>query len=76
MKTLRMARNIAALFILLMGLLASHPGVGHAQARSVKLCGYKPGSNGCYPSKGGGCLEGQKCKQGEPCQNWGCVGGL
>ena len=72
MKILRLARNIAALFILGVALLASQPGVGLLHAANHKSCGYKPGkgcvSDGvnCYESNCGG-------KSGFPCPNSGCI---
>ncbi len=74
MKTLRIARNVAALFILLMGLLAAQPGVGRVQANS-RGCGLKFGANGCFFTANGTCQE-TKCVKGGPCADWGCVQGI
>ena len=74
MKTLRIARNIAALFIVLMGLLASQPGFGGVQPDRPRVCGYKPGANGCFNNGPGPCQE-TKCVKGGPCADWGCVSG-
>lgn len=75
MKILRVVRNVAALFILVMGLLASQPGVGRVQA-SERQCGYKPGASGCFFGfKNGSCHDSQ-CVKGAPCPNYGCVSGF
>ena len=60
-----------AVFILLTGLLASHRGVGSAQA-FTRLCGYKPGRNGCSFDKNSGTCHDTPCKGGV-CVNQGCV---
>ena len=65
MKTLRLLRNIAALFIFGAALLVPRPAVG---------------LGGCLPSTGfnctkgggpGGCTE-SPCTAGQPCNNQGC----
>ena len=68
MKTLRLLRNIAALFILMMALLAMWPGVGIAHADG-KGCLIKKGFN-CLIGVNGGCTE-QACKGGL-CTDTGC----
>ncbi len=68
MKTLRIVRNIAALFILMMASLALQPrgGVAHA---ALKACLVKTGFN-CIIAANGGCTE-QRCT-GAPCEDLGC----
>ena len=71
MKTLRLLRNIAVLFILVMGLLASRPGpaVAHAAGKS---CGFKLG-HGCRFDKSGHC-QNISCAKFDPfCPNTGCM---
>ncbi len=65
MKTLRLLRNIAALFILV-ALLASRP-----SAASNNSCVSKTGYSGCSSDKNGNCVD-QKCTPGSFCANWGC----
>ena len=72
MKTLRLLRNIAALFILVAALLVYWPGVGSLQASNGKSClGTKVGFNCGYDSNGN-CSE-TKCVPGQACANAGCV---
>lgn len=74
MKTLRVVRNIAALFILGMALLGSRPGVGVAHAAGGKSCGYKKGFSGCYIDTSGNCQEGGHCRNKVGfCPDQGCV---
>ena len=67
MKTLRLLRNIAVLFLLVMGLLAVRPQLGHA---GNKYCFLKFGYNCSVDSKGN-CQE-SKCTGGY-CNDSGCV---
>jgi len=69
MKTLRLFRDIGVLFILLISLLASRPGVGVSHA-SRKFCFLKFGYN-CSINKNGNCAE-SKCT-GLFCQDAGCT---
>ena len=70
MKTLRTARNIAALFIFAMALLSLRPGMGVAHAAvKGKICGYKKGSSVCFTDANGNCQE-------VPCHNAGKTGGF
>ena len=74
MKTLRIVRNIAALFILFMALLAARSGPIFAHAdkpQGVKLCSPKPGYN-CEYNLHGNCVE-QKCNGHSYCNGFGCV---
>ena len=75
MKTLRLIRNIAVLFILVMGLLTWKPELGVSRADHVKQCQYKPGYAGCNFKKGSGTCTDQKCNgsNGAICSNVGCV---
>lgn len=68
MKTLRIVRNIAALFILMIALLALRLGVGVAHA-NPKACFFKVGYN-CSIDKNGNCSS-QKCT-GASCNNAAC----
>lgn len=72
MKTLRLLRNIAALFILAMALLASRPGLRIMYADNKTVCFY-PGKTGfnCNFDSNGNCYE-TKCVAGQPCSNGGC----
>jgi hypothetical protein len=70
MKTLRLLRNIAALFILVAALLLSRPGVEFAGTRS---CAFRLGFNGCIFSADGSCQDVGKCNPGQPCANFGCT---
>lgn len=74
MKPLRVLRNIAVLFLLLLVLFALQPGVGRVQANS-RGCGFKVGANGCFFTTNGTCQE-TKCVKGGPCADWGCVQGI
>jgi len=74
MKTLRLLRNIAALFILLMALLASHP--GGARADNTLPFGCKPSKNATACSRQ--CYDGRcicsmrSCAAGSPCPYTEC----
>lgn len=71
MKTLRLVRNIAVLFILVMGLLASRPGPAVAQTTG-KSCGFKPGHS-CFIDASGNCQQ-KRCSRNDFfCLNSGCV---
>ena len=79
MKTLRLLRNIAVLFMLVMALLASRPRVLRASnpnktAGSGKACGFanKPGHN-CYIDASGNCKESPCNRSTFGCLNSGCV---
>jgi hypothetical protein len=74
MKTLRVVRNIAALFMLAMALLSLRPGVGVAHAGGGKSCGYKKGHASCSIDPSGNCVE-THCvnKSIFGCPNYGCV---
>lgn len=72
MKTLRMVRNIAVLFILAMTFLASKSGVGVAHAAGGKSCGYKPGHS-CYIDYPSGDCKEYRCPTKGFCLNSGCV---
>lgn len=68
MKTLRLLRNVAVLFILLVIL----PGLGLSHQESKKGCSiYKPGYS-CSSNPNGDCTE-SKCKAGQPCTNSACL---
>ncbi len=74
MKTLRLLRNVAVLFILLMAYLALRPAVGFSGAKSVKGCvgAFKSGFN-CTPDFiNGGCTE-TKCASKSSCADNRCV---
>lgn len=72
MKTLRLLRNIAVLFIFVMALLAFRPSVSRADNKTV--C-YYPGKTGfnCNFDSSGNCFE-TKCVPGQPCSNGSCGG--
>jgi hypothetical protein len=70
MKTLRWLRNIAALFILVMGLLALRPSVSRADNKTFCVYPGKTGFN-CNFDSSGNCFE-TKCVAGQPCSNGGC----
>ena len=72
MKTLRLIRNIAVLFILVMGLLASRPVAAHAGNKTICFYPGKTGFN-CNFDSSGNCFE-TKCVAGQPCSNGGCGG--
>jgi hypothetical protein len=73
MKVLRLFRNIAVLFILLVALLVSRPGVGTSHATEKFICVY-PGKTGfnCNFDSSGNCFE-TKCEAGQPCSNGSCT---
>lgn len=67
MKTLRLLRNLALLFILVMAL----PGLGLSRQERNKGCTvFSPGSN-CSSNPNGDCTT-SKCKVGQPCSNSEC----
>ncbi len=68
MKTLRLLRNIAAVFIFGATLLLLQPEAGLANS---KVCTYKPGYNGCSFDKNGNCGD-VKCVSPQACSNFGC----
>ena len=73
MKSLRLLRNIGALFILGMALLISRPESGFSQpAAGPKLCLTKIGYTGCTLSANGQCSD-TKCAPGQPCADYGCI---
>lgn len=65
MKTLRLLRNIAVLFI-----LVALPASRRAAGNNLNCVG-KPGYNGCYADKNGNCAD-VKCTPGSFCSGWGC----
>jgi hypothetical protein len=71
MKSLRLLRNVAVLFILVMALLAWRPGSAVADPASGRTCGYKLG-HGCFIDSSGNCQE-YRCKTKGFCFNSGCV---
>ena len=71
MRTLRLLRNIAALFILVAALLVSQPGVGLSHADN-KACFNKVGKNCSFDFTTGECKD-SPCVKGQPCNNTGCV---
>lgn len=73
MKTLRLLRNIAVLFILLMALLALRPGLGISRADSGKGCFFKLGYNCTYTTNNGGNCQDSPCQKGGSCTDSGCV---
>ena len=76
MKTLRLARNIAALSIFAMALLSLRPAMAVAHAANRKTCGYKKGSSVCFSDASGTCQD-VPCRSvkggGGFCPNFGCV---
>ncbi len=74
MKTLRVLRNVAALFILGMGLLASRSAAGLAPGATAdrKFCFIKLGRTNCTIAANGHCND-TECKPGQPCADVGCV---
>ncbi len=70
MKTLRLLRNIAALFILTVGLLASQPAAG--PPHTTKSCGYKKGHS-CWIDASGQCRESGCAKSPYGCPDSGCL---
>lgn len=76
MKTLRLLRNIAVLFLLVEALLALWPGVKPARADKYAQCGYKKGSSYClFDATTGACIGDVKCTAGYVCSNTGCTNG-
>ncbi len=73
MKTLRLLRNIAALFILVVVLFGPPPGVGARHATRAKACvgAFKSGFN-CFEDPNGGCTE-VKCTSPTGCANNRCA---
>jgi hypothetical protein len=69
MEILRLIRNIAVLFILVVALFASRPGVGVSHA-GQKVCFFKIGYN-CSINSNGNCAE-SRCT-GLYCQDTGCT---
>jgi hypothetical protein len=74
MKTLRLLRNVAVLFILLMANLASQPAVGFSGAKPLKACvgAVKSGYNCTVDYTNGGCTE-TKCGSKSSCGDNRCV---
>lgn len=72
MKTLRIVRNIAVLFIFVMALLASRPAPAVAQASGFS-CGFKPGYNCIVDRKSGKCHESRCGMNSTDCLGIGCV---
>lgn len=74
MKTLRLLRNMAVLFILLMACLASRPAVGFSQAKPTKGCvgAFKSGFNCTVDYINGGCTE-TKCADPKNCADNRCA---
>jgi hypothetical protein len=70
MKTLRLVRDIAALFILVMSLVAFRPGVSRANNKTVCFYPGKTGFN-CNFDSSGNCFE-TKCVAGQPCTDGSC----
>lgn len=70
MRTLRLLRNFAVLFIFVMALLAFRPSVSRADNKTV--C-YYPGKTGfnCNFDSSGNCFE-TKCVAGQPCSDGSC----
>jgi hypothetical protein len=75
MKTLRLLRNIAVLFILVMALLASRPGLGVSSAHAGKSCGPVGSKKGfiCTIDASGNCVEFHCGKSDLACNNSGCI---
>lgn len=71
MKTLRLVRNIAVLFILVNGLLASRPGPAVADTTG-KSCGFKLGFT-CSIAASGNCQEERCSRRDFLCLNSGCL---
>jgi len=72
MKTLRLFRNIAVLFILLMALLASRPGVGAAKQIEGCVGAFKSGFNCSIDFVTGKCTE-TKCASKASCADNRCA---
>lgn len=75
MKTLRLVRNVAVLFILLMALLYSRQPL-HAQSVGNSSCIFGSGTVGynCTLNANGTCNS-SKCEAGQPCNNGVCLQG-
>jgi len=74
MKNLRIARNIAALFILVMAVLFFWLGAQLLHAEQNTYCGYKKGSDYCLiDATTGACIGDVECLAGQPCPNQGCT---
>ncbi len=73
MKTLRLVRNIAVLFILAVSLLASRPSMGSTKDPKF-ICLFDSSTIGynCTFNSDGTCSS-SKCKAGEACNNAKCV---
>ncbi len=73
MKTLRLVRNIAVLFILAVSLLASRPSMGSTKDPKY-ICLFDSSTIGynCTFNSDGTCSS-SKCKTGETCNNAKCV---
>ena len=69
MKTLRMARNIAALFILAMAVLGTRPATG-SSAKTKACVGIKAGYNCSYDANFN--CRTTKCDPGGPCSDTVC----
>ncbi len=73
MKTLRIVRNIAVLFIFVMALLASRPVPAVAPAAGFS-CGFKPGYTNCIVDRKSGKCHESRCGSGSTdCLGIGCV---
>lgn len=73
MKTLRVIRNIAVLFIVAMALLFWRVSVQPLHATQYSSCGYKKGSSYClFDSTTGACIGDVSCTKGQYCPNVGC----
>ena len=74
MKILRLLRNVAVLFLLVMALLALGPGARPARADKFTYCGYKKGSSYClFDGTTGACIGDVKCTSSSGCLNMGCT---
>jgi len=74
MKTLRVLRNVAALFILAMALVASRPGVQLLRAQNTGYTCYSDSSSygyNCTFNFDLNCSS-SKCQAGQPCNNSVC----
>lgn len=72
MKTLRLVRNIAVLFLLVMALLASRPGVGAPKRTEACVGAFKSGFNCSVDFATGKCTE-TKCASKDTCQDNRCA---
>lgn len=72
MKTLRLLRNIAALFILVAPLLVSQPGVGLSTTHHYLCMANQSGKNCTLDLTTGECTE-SHCVPSQPCTNIGCT---